>query len=99
MIKRRIITIEEFFRLKEMLEGLPEDQSLAIEVYNSQFQDKDMIDHLMAKALLFNNRKKFVDAVVFRFKVGSAVSLYNFIDIEEMNLVYKEILNKIIRDD
>lgn len=82
-----------------MLEGLPEDQSLAIEVYNSQFQDKDMIDHLMAKALLFNNRKKFVDAVVFRFKVGSAVSLYNFIDIEEMNLVYKEILNKIIRDD
>jgi len=99
MIKRRIITIEEFFRLKEMLEGLPEDQSLAIEVYNSQFQDKDMIDHLMAKALLFNNRKKFVDAVEFRFEVGSAVSLYNFIDIEEMNLVYKEILNKIIRDD
>tara|TARA_B110000908_G_C10216653_1_gene433141 strand:+ start:406 stop:705 length:300 start_codon:yes stop_codon:yes gene_type:complete len=99
MTKRRIITIEEFFRLKEMFDGLPEDQGIACEIYRSQYQDREIIDQLMAKALIFENRKKFIDAVVFKFKVGTAISLYNFIDIEEIDSVYTEILNKIMKDD
>lgn len=82
-----------------MFDGLPEDQSIACEIYRSQFQDIEIIDQLMAKALMFKNRKKFIDAVVFKFKVGTAISLYNFIDVEEVNSVYKEILDKIMKNE
>ena len=99
MKKRRMITIEEFFRLKQMFDGLPEDQSIAYEIYRSQFQDIEIIDQLMAKALMFKSRKKFIDAVVFKFKVGTAISLYNFIDVEEIDAVYKEILDKIMKNE
>ena len=82
-----------------MFDGLPEDQSIACEIYRSQFQDIEIIDQLMAKALMFKSRKKFIDAVVFKFKVGTAISLYNFIDVEEIDAVYKEILDKIMKNE
>ena len=82
-----------------MFNGLPEDQDIACEIYRSQYQNREIIDQLMAKALVFENRKKFIDAVVFKFKVGTSIFLYNFIDIEEIDSVYTEILNKIMKDD
>jgi hypothetical protein len=99
MTKKKIITIDEFFRLKEMLQGLPEDKDIAFQIYSSQYEDREMLDQLMSKALLFEDRKNFVDAIRFKFKIRTADTLYTFIDVEEMNLVYKHILNKITGDD
>ncbi len=53
----KIISIEEFFRIKEMFSGSEEDKDLALELYNTQYQDKHILNELMLKALLFKDRK------------------------------------------
>jgi hypothetical protein len=63
-ISHKVITVEEFFRLKQMFQGLPDDQELAWEIYKNNYKD-DAVDLLMHKALVFKHRKKFADAVQF----------------------------------
>jgi len=90
---KKIISAEEFFRLKEMFSGLAEDRTLALEVYNnSNFQDKEIVDLLMAKALTFEPRKKFCDAIKFVYNIPSKQNIYAFLKEEEANEIYYNIL-------
>ena len=102
MIKKRIITIDEFFRFKEMLSGSREDQELAFEIYNNaDFADKELVDKLMAKALLFKDRVDFCIAVKYTFKIGSFNSnrIYTFIKASKVDKIYMDILRKIKEHD
>ena len=92
----KVITVEEFFRLKQMFQGLPDDQELAWEIYKNNYKD-DAVDLLMHKALVFKHRKKFADAVQFidQPKV-SKQALYIYIDFYKAESIYKKILDKIM---
>ena len=91
--KRKIITAEEFFRLKEMFMGIEEDQAIAVEVYkNSGFADKEIVDLLMAKALVFEPRRKFCDAIKFTFNLPSNKEIYAYMEEYEAEEVYYKIL-------
>jgi len=96
-MKRNIITIEEFFRLKEMFSGIKEDQEIAWEIYENQYEDKVILNQLMAKALLFKKRKDFIDTVKFEF-VADSKKLYSFIQLNTMDKIYMDILNKLLDD-
>lgn len=94
----RIITLDEFFKYKEMFSGLPEDQALACELYNNaNYADKKLLDQLMAKALVFDKRYNFCIAVKHKFKLGSFKTsrIYAYIDKNKLDGVYTEILRKL----
>ena len=38
-VSHKVITLEEFFKLKEMFQGLPDDQELAWEIYKNNYKD------------------------------------------------------------
>jgi hypothetical protein len=102
MTKKRIITIDEFFTYKEMFSGLLEDRALACEIYNNaNYQDKEIIDKLMAKALLFKDRVDFCIAVEYSFEIGSFNTnrVYAYIEKSKADKVYMEILRKIKDND
>ena len=89
----KIITAEEFFRLKEMFMGVDEDQAIAVEIYkNSGFANKEIVDLLMAKALVFEPRKKFCDAIKFTFNLPSNKEIYAYMEEQEAEEVYYKIL-------
>lgn len=93
----KIITLKEFFRLKEMFQGLPDDQEIAWEIYKNTFKD-DAIDLLMHKALMFKHRKNFADAVKFvDTPLLGKQELYIYMNEQKMHLIYKQILDKIMR--
>ena len=94
---RKIITVEEFFRLKEMFNASKEDQQIAWEIFDSQYEDKIIISHLMAKALMFKSRRNFIDTVKFEF-IADSKKLYSFIDINTFDKIYMDILNKLLDD-
>ena len=96
-ISHKVITLEEFFKLKEMFQGLPDDQELAWEIYKNNYKD-DTADLLMHKALVFKHRKKFADAVQFIDKpIVGKQALYYYIDIFKMDSIYKQILDQIMK--
>jgi len=81
--------------------GLDEDKDLATEIYtNSNFEDKKIIDLLMAKALTFNNRKKFCDGIKFNYALSvssgipSKQNIYAFLQEHEANEIYYKILKQ-----
>ena len=94
-MKKKIISVEEFFRLKEMFDGSDEDHELAWEIYNNAYEDKVIIGQLIAKALMFKNRARFVDAVKFKF-IANTKEIYAFIDTNTFNDIYTDILKKLI---
>ena len=97
--KYKVITLKEFFRLKQMFQGLPDDQEVAWEMYKNMFKD-DAIDWLMHKALMFKHRKKFADAVKFiDTPIIGKQELYVYIKEEKMHSIYKKILDKIMKND
>ena len=91
----KIIELEEFFRLKEMFQGLPDDQELAWVIYENNYKD-DTADLLMHKALVFKSRKKFADAVKFiDTPILGKQQLYIYIEEKKMHSIYKKILDKL----
>ena len=91
----KIIELKEFFKLKQMFQGLPDDQELAWEIYKNNFKH-DVIDLLMHKALFFKNRKKFADAVKFiDTPILGKQQLYIYIEEKKMHSIYKKILDKL----
>ena len=96
-MKRNIITIEEFFRLKEMFSSVKDDQEIAWEIYDKQYEDKVILNQLMAKALMFKKRNEFIDTVKFEF-VADSKKLYSFIKLNHMDQIYMDILNKLLDD-
>ena len=100
---RKIITIDEFFRLKEMFSASKEDAALAVEIYKKQYIDQDILDKLMCKALLFEDRVNYSIAVEYKFSIGfddmKTVNIYSYIDSNKLDNIYNQILNKIINND
>jgi|TARA_B100000902_G_C27279305_1_gene900740 hypothetical protein len=94
----KIISIEEFFRIKEMFSGSEEDKDLALELYNTQYQDKHILNELMLKALLFKDRKYFAEAVQMNLVSKTGKTLYTFLSLEQANDIYKQILDKLMDD-
>jgi len=95
---KKTITIDEFFRIKQMLQGLPEDQALGCVIYNNlDYADKDILDRLMCKALMFDARVQFCIAVKYGFKMGSLKSsrIYQSLTENKSDEVYTNILRKI----
>ncbi len=81
-----------------MLQGLPEDQALGCTIYNnSDYADKDILDKLMCKALMFDARVKFCIAVDYGYKLGSLKSsrIYESLTENKSDEVYINILRKI----
>tara|TARA_R110001592_G_scaffold45643_4_gene145863 strand:- start:1530 stop:1823 length:294 start_codon:yes stop_codon:yes gene_type:complete len=97
-MKKKIITVEEFFRLKEMFSGSSEDKKLAWTVYDSAYEDKIILNQLMGKALLFKHRSDFIDAVSMEF-IADSKKIYAFIEMNTMTLLYRDILNKLLKDE
>ena len=98
---KKIITLDEFFTYKEMFQGLPEDQALACELYNNaDYENKDIIDTLMAKALMFKSRLDFCKAVKYSYVLPTFTiqEIYVFIEKQKVDGIYMEILKK-IRDE
>jgi len=94
-MKKKIITVEEFFRLKQMFSGGQEDKELAWEIFDNTYEDKIILSQLMAKALMFKNRQQFIDAVKFEF-IADSKKLYAFIEAESFNHIYMDILKKLL---
>lgn len=58
------ITVKEFFSLREMFMGHEEDFELALENYkNLNFDDKEILDLLFTKSMLFEKRIRFMKAI------------------------------------
>ena len=94
--KCKIITAEEFFRLREMFNGLDEDVAMAVEIYkNSNYDQKEILDILMAKALVFKPRRRFCDAIKFSFILPSHRKIYAFMKESEADEIYFNILKDI----
>jgi|TARA_R110000751_G_scaffold2181_6_gene11635 hypothetical protein len=98
MKKKKIITIDEFFRLKQMLSSSEEDQEIAFEIYSNQYKDRNILDPLMHKALLFKNRKDFQATVKVDLVTQTGKALYIFLAEEHADEIYKQILDKLMND-
>jgi len=93
------ITIKEFFSLREMFMGLGEDFELAFENYkNLDYDDKDILDLLFTKSLLFDKRVRFLRAIDKGYLPEELVSKNINSIIKEFGdfVVYKKILLKIL---
>tara|TARA_R100000541_G_scaffold370_8_gene3158 strand:- start:8248 stop:8577 length:330 start_codon:yes stop_codon:yes gene_type:complete len=100
-MNKKIITLDEFFRFKEMFRGSDEDIEVALAIWNSQYKDKKLLDILMCKALVFNDRVKFSIAVKHKFTIRKnspsmqTQSLYAFIEAKKLHQVYADIIETI----
>jgi hypothetical protein len=93
------ITVKEFFSLREMFMGLDEDFQLALENYkNLDFDDKDILDLLFTKSLLFDKRTRFLNAIGRIYKSETLVgkNINSMIKDAGDYVVYKKILLKIL---
>lgn len=94
-----LITVKEFFSLREMFMGLDEDFQLALENYkNLNFYDKDILDLLFAKSMLFGKRTRFLNAISKTYKSEELVgkNINHVIKIARDSTIYKKILLKIL---
>jgi len=81
-----------------MLQGLPDDRALGCVMYNnSNYADKDILDKLMCKALMFDARVKFCIAINYGIKLGSLKlsRIYQSLERRDADKVYIDILRKI----
>ena len=89
---RKIITIDEFFSLKEMFSGSKEDAAVALEIYKNQYTDQDILDKLMCKALLFKDRVNYSIAVKYTFRIGfydmKTGNIFAYIDSNKLDNIY-----------
>ena len=95
---KKIITLDEFFRLKQMLSGSKEDQEMAFEIYSTQYEDRHILDPLMHKALLFKNRKDFKATVKVDLFTQTGQTLYVFLANERAEEIYVQILDKLMNE-
>ena len=97
-MKKKVITVEEFFRLKQMFSGSTEDKNIAWEIYENAYEDRVILNQLMGKALMFKDRTNFIDAVKFEF-IADSKRIYTFIETNAMNKIYRDILDKLLKND
>lgn len=93
------ITVKEFFSLREMFMGLDEDFQLALENYkNLDFDDKEVLDLLFTKSMLFEKRLHFMNAIGKTYTSEELVGKNINSVVKEFGdyVVYKKILLKIL---
>ena len=98
MKKKKIISLSEFFRMKEMFSGTQEDKEIAFEIYKNQYKDRKILDLLMLKALMFGDRKAFAATIQVDFTVSNGKKIYTFLSLEQADDIYKQILDKLMDD-
>lgn len=94
-----LITIKEFFSLREMFMGLDEDFQLALENYkNLNFDDKEILDLLFTKSLLFDKRTRFIKAIGKTYTSEELVgkNINSVVKNAGDYVVYKKILLKLL---
>ncbi len=94
-----LITVKEFFSLREMFMGLDEDFELALENYkNLDFDDKEILDLLFTKSMLFDKRTRFLKAISKTYTSEALVgkSINSAIKNAGDYAVYKKILLKLL---
>lgn len=94
-----LITVKEFFSLREMFMGLDEDFQLALENYkNLNFDDREILDLLFTKSMLFDKRTRFLSATGRIYKSETLVgkNINSAIKNAGDYVVYKKILLKIL---
>jgi hypothetical protein len=93
------ITVKEFFSLREMFMGLDEDFELALENYkNLNFDDKDILDLLFTKSMLFDKRTRFIKAIGKTYTSEQLIgkNINAVVKSTGDYVVYKKILLKIL---
>jgi len=93
------ITVKEFFSLREMFMGQDEDFELALENYkNLDFDDKEILDLLFTKSLLFEKRARFLKAIGKNYKPEELVgkNVNSAVKLIADYVVYQKILLKIL---
>jgi hypothetical protein len=93
------ITVEEFFSLREMFMGLDEDIQLALENYkNLDFDDKDLLNLLFTKSMLFSKRMFFANSIGRSYTSRELIGKNINSAIKDVGdyVVYKKILLKIL---
>lgn len=94
-----LITVKEFFSLREMFMGLDEDFELALENYkNLDFDDKDILDLLFTKSMLFDKRTRFLTAISKTYTSEELVgkNINSVVKNAGDHVVYKKILLKLL---
>ena len=93
------ITVKEFFSLREMFMGQDEDFELALENYkNLDFDDKDVLNLLFTKSMLFDKRVRFLKVIGKTYRSEELVgkNINSTIKNAGDYIVYKKILLKIL---
>ena len=93
------ITVKEFFSLREMFTGQEEDFELALENYkNLNFDDKEILDLLFTKSMLFEKRIRFMKAISKSYKPEELVGKNVNSAVKNVGdyVVYQKILLKIL---
>jgi hypothetical protein len=93
------ITVKEFFSLREMFMGLDEDFELALENYkNLDFDDKEILDLLFTKSMLFEKRVRFILAIHKTYTSEQLIgkNINAVVKSTGDYVVYKKILLKIL---
>jgi hypothetical protein len=94
-----LITVKEFFSLREMFMGLDEDFELALENYkNLDFDDRGILNLLFTKSLLFDKRLRFIKAIGKSYISEELLSKNINSAVKEVGdyVIYKKILLKIL---
>ena len=67
---------------------------------NSNYQEKELLDLLMCKALVFDNRKYFIDAVKMDIRIETIYSnnIVAYMAFDKANDIYHKILKEITKN-
>jgi hypothetical protein len=94
-----LITVKEFFSLREMFMGQDEDFELALENYkNLDFDDKEILDLLFTKSMLFDKRTRFLKAIskIYTSEELVGKNINSVVKNAGDYVVYKKILLKLL---
>ena len=96
------ITFNQFFALKDLLNGSDEDYAIAISNLNNlEFNDKKLVDRLLVKSLSIDKRKRFLIGsslgINKNSKVLIGINLFNYIKKNSSKTIYVDILYEIMK--
>jgi hypothetical protein len=95
------ITIDDFFSIRSLLKGSPEDFQIAVSnLDNLKFSDKYIVDLLFAKSLSLGTRTAFLNCGTVKIKKRDTLligrNLFNYIKANGNSNLYKQILYRIM---
>jgi hypothetical protein len=96
------ITLDQFFGLRDLLNGSDEDYAVAISNLNNlEFNDKKIIDRLLVKSLSLDERKRFLKGsslgIDWPYNVLVGINLFDYIKENSSKTIYVDILYEIMK--